>query len=330
MPKTMRAVRVYEFGGPERLKIETVPIPKPGPCEVLIHIRYAGVNMVDSYYRRGWYRPASLPFVPGIEVAGVVARTGERVRNVAVGQRVIAVMVPGGYADYMVASSAFVAPIPDKVETVLAVSTALQGMTAFFLSHDTFRVGTGHSILIHSAASAVGAYLASLASYAGARVIGAVSSPAKSAYARSHGCHDVIQYADSDFVSLVQRATNGEGVDVVYDFSGAETFLESLKCLRPRGLMVLCGQSSGPAAAFDPQILRTCGSLYLTRPTLTDYLKPAGQLTEIAARVWALAKDGVLEPLPIVAFPLEQAGFAHEQLADRNRIGKLLLEVGHS
>jgi NADPH2:quinone reductase len=266
-----------------------------------------------------------MPFVPGMEVAGVVIETGEDVRDLAVGQRVIAVMVSGGYAEYMVASAAFVASLPDEVEFLLAAGTALQALTAYFLSHATFRVGEGNAVLIHSAASAVGGYLSAMASRAGAQVIGAVSTPEKSAHALSRGCTQVEQYGIGDLVSAVRSATNGAGVDVVYDFCGAETFLDSLKCLKPRGLLVLCGQSSGPTGPFDPQLLRKHGSLYLTRPTLIDYMKPVEAFRNMTTEVWELLKQGVLTPHPVVCFPLGQADLAHQQLADRNRVAKLVL-----
>jgi NADPH2:quinone reductase len=165
-----------------------------------------------------------------------------------------------------------------------------------------------------------------MASRAGARVIGAVSTPQKIACALSRGCEHVVQYGKEDLVNSVRSVTNGVGVDVVYDFCGAETFLDSLKCLKPRGLLVLCGQSSGPTGPFDPQVLRRHGSLYVTRPTLTDYMKPAEDFRQMTARVWSLVQQGVLQPQPIVCFSLEQAAMAHQQLADRNRIAKLVLD----
>lgn len=327
METMMRAIQVSTFGGRENLRLEQLRIPQPETGEVLIAVEYAGVNFVDTYYRRGWYKPAQSPFTPGMEVSGTVKAIGEGVSKFLPGDRVVAVMSLGGYAEYQAVPVANVIKIPDGLDTRIAAVSALQGFTAYFLTHITYPIHMGDTVLIHAAAGGVGGLLCQLARLRGATVIGTVSTVEKEARARRCGCHHVIRYDQSDFASETRRLTEEAGVAVVYDSVGRDTFDASLQCLKQRGTLVLFGQSSGEVPPFDPQALRRHGSLFLTRPTLLHYMQPRDQFLDWADTFLCLVRDGQIEIAPAIEMPLENAAKAHELLESRGAAGKILLRM---
>jgi len=322
----MKAVRMHTFGGPEVLKRESVPVPTLEANEVLIRVAYAGVNMVDSYYRRGWYKPHGFPYTPGLEAAGTVIATGCMVEHLSIGQRVVTLMAQGTYAEVVAVPSASVIGLPPDIDFLTAATNALQALTALTLATQTFPISRGATVLVISAASSVGSHLCTLASKGGARVIGAVSTAQKAAKAYQSGCLEVVDCEKDDLVQMVNRLTRGERVDAVYDFNGGANFLNTLKCVKARGMVILCGQSSGPPPFIDPQLLRTHGSLYLTRPSLSDYLSPLDVYRNQMDLIWAHFRRGVLTPQCHNVFPLDSAMIAHQRLEDRSRMSKVLLE----
>jgi len=261
----MKAVRVHEFGGPEVLQFEEAAIPDPGPGMVLVKIAAAGVNFIDTYQRSGAY-PLALPVTLGMEGAGVVEAVGESVTAVAPGHRVGYSMQIGAYAEYALAPAWTVVPIPPAISLETAGALMLQGMTAHYLSHSTYAIQPGDTVLVHAAAGGVGLLLVQVAKLLGARVIGTVSTAEKAALALAFGADHVIRYTEEDFAAEVLRLTEGAGVPVVYDSVGKDTFDKSLDCLQPRGLLALFGQSRGPVAPVDPQTLNRRGSVWLARP----------------------------------------------------------------
>lgn len=320
----MRAIRVNEVGGPEVLQVQEVPDPEPGPGQARIRIAAAGVNFIDIYVRSGAYK-ADPPFTPGMEGAGVVDAVGPGVTEVSVGDRVAYAMELGSYAEHVVVPSWKLVPVPDGVDLERAAATMLQGMTAHYLAHSTFPLMEGHRVLVHAAAGGVGLLLTQLAKRRGAMVFGTVSTEEKAELARRAGVDRVIRYTEVEFDREVEKATDGEGVDVVYDSVGKDTFDASLRCLRPRGYLVLYGQSSGAVPPVDPQRLNSGGSLFLTRPTLAHY---AASRTELLARCRDLF-DGILQGELEVrvgeTHSLDDARLAHERLAGRATTGKVLL-----
>ena len=320
----MRAIRVHEFGGPEALRLEDVPVPIPGPGQALIRVEAAGINFIDVYHRTGLYKQP-LPFTLGREASGTVEAVGAGVSTVRVGDRVASESVTGAYADFALVAADRVVPLPDDVSAPLGAAILLQGMTAHYLVHSTCPLGRGDTCLVHAAAGGVGLLLCQLASRAGARVIGTVSTEEKAALAREAGAAEVIFYNREEFAPAVRRLTGGAGVRVVYDSVGATTFLGSLECLAPRGMLVLYGQSSGPVAPFDPQVLSQRGSLFLTRPTLVHHTATRAELLERAGDVLRGVADGWLSIRVGAEFPLEQAADAHRALEGRRTTGKVLL-----
>jgi NADPH2:quinone reductase len=313
----MRAIRPAEPGGPETLRLDDLPTPEPGPGQVRVRVEYAGVNFIDVYHRTGAY-PLAKPIAIGREGAGVVESTGARVAWAG---------VPGSYATHVVAPADALVPVPEGMALETAAALMLQGMTAQYLTHSTFPVASGHSVLLHAAAGGTGMLIAQLARRAGAMVIGTVSSDAKAERARGAGCAHVVRYDREELVPAVRKLTGGAGVDVVYDAVGASTFLQSLDCLRPRGMMVLFGQASGPVAPFDPQGLQTRGSLYLTRPNLAHYIASRDELLARAGDVLGLAARGELAVTIDRVLPLADAAEAHRLLESRATSGKLLLDA---
>ncbi|MBW3665013.1 MAG: quinone oxidoreductase [Actinobacteria bacterium] len=320
----MRAVQVRDHGGPEVLGIEEVDVPEPGPGEVRIEVAAAGVNFIDVYFRTGAY-PAQLPLVPGVEAAGTVNAVGPDVTALSVGDRVAHALVPGAYAEQQVVAADRLVAVPDEIELETAAAVMLQGMTAHYLSNDAFPLGEGHTALVYAAAGGVGHLLVQLAARRGARVIGTASTDEKLDLARGFGADDVVAYTDVDIVDAVDELTGGEGVDVVYDSVGATTFDASLECLRPRGCLVLYGQSSGPVQPFDPQTLNRKGSLFLTRPSLAHYTSDRGELEQRAADVFGWIAAGELDVRIDRSLPLAEAAEAHRYLEGRSTRGKLLL-----
>ncbi|MFW5951129.1 MAG: quinone oxidoreductase family protein [Gemmatimonadota bacterium] len=321
----MRAIRVHETGGPEVLRAEEVERPEPGPGEARVRVAYAGVNFVDTYHRTGLYEK-ELPFTPGVEGAGVVEAVGPDAGNVAVGDRVAWAMTPGSYADEVVVPAWRLAAIPEDVETGVAAALMVQGMTAHYLAHSTWPLGPDDVALVHAAAGGVGLLLVQLAKTAGATVIGTCSTQEKAERVRRAGADHVIRYTETEFRPEVLRLTGGAGATVVYDSVGRSTFRDSLGSLRPRGMLALYGQSSGPVEPFDPQALAQGGSLFLTRPTLAHYVQTRPELEWRAGALFEAVRADRLSVRIHDVLPMDQAAGAHRMLEARKTSGKLLLE----
>lgn len=322
----MKAIRVHEYGGADVLRYEEVPTPAPKAGEALVRVEAAGLNFIDIYQRRGWYK-TPLPFIPGQEGAGVVVSVGEGVGEVKPGDRVAWTMSLGAYAEYAVVPAARLVPVPEGVTLQQAAAILLQGMTAHYLAYSTFPLKPGHVALIHAAAGGVGLLLTQIAHRLGARVIATVSSEEKAALAREAGAHDVIRYDQEDFEAAARRLTDGAGVDVVYDSVGKDTFLKGLNILKPRGYMVLYGQSSGPVEPFDPQLLNQEGSLFLTRPNLLHYTLTREELLWRANDLFRWLQEGTLVLRIDRVFLLAEAAAAHRYMEARATKGKVLLKV---
>lgn len=324
----MQAIRVHQTGGPEALHLEETSLPELGPGEALVKVEAAGVNFIDTYQRAGLY-PLPAPFSLGMEGAGVVEAVADDVTSVKPGDRVAWCMVRGAYAEFAAVPAEMLAPIPAAMSTETAAAAMLQGMTAHFLTTSTYPLKPGDSALVHAAAGGVGLLLVQLAKRAGAVVYGTVGSQSKAELARQAGADEVILYQEVDFATEVRRLTGGRGVDVVYDSVGAATFDKSLNCLRPRGLMVLFGQSSGPVPPLDLQVLNQKGSLFVTRPYLGHYMLDRRELISRAADVFILAVAGELTVRIDRTLPLSEAAQAHRLLESRQTAGKLLLIPGN-
>ena len=320
----MKAIRIHETGDPDVLKYEDTAMPEPGPGQVRVKVKAAGVNFIDTYHRRGWY-PLATPFTPGVEAAGVVDALGPDVTGIAVGDRVAYGLTTGSYAEYALVSVDVVVPLPDGVSFEEGAAAMIQGMTAHYLACSTYPLQPDDTCLIHAAAGGTGAILVQIAKIRGARVIGTVSTAEKEAIARESGADEVIRYTEKDFEEEVKRLTDGKGVNVVYDSVGLTTFDKSLNCLRPRGYMVLFGQASGIVPPVDPQTLNQKGSLFLTRPVLGAYTLTREELLGRAGDVFGWIADGRLKIRQDQTFPLSQAQAAHEYLEGRQTKGKVLL-----
>jgi NADPH2:quinone reductase len=323
----MKAIHVAATGGPENLKLVDAPTPQPGPKQALVRIHAAGVNFIDVYFRIGLYK-ADLPITPGSEGAGTVEAVGPEVTEVAPGDRVAYAMTRGAYAEYAIVPAGQLVKIPEHVSFEQAAAAMLQGMTAHYLTHSTYPLKPGESCLVHAAAGGAGGLTVQMAKMLGARVFGTVGSEDKARIAREHGAEEAIVYTQQDFEAEVKRATGGRGVDVVYDSVGKTTFEKSLNCLRPRGLLALFGQSSGPVPPFDPTVLNAKGSLYLTRPSLGHYLLTREELLWRAGDVLNWISSGKLKLHIFRTYPLAEAAQAHRDLEGRKTVGKLLLAVG--
>ncbi len=320
----MKAIRLHQPGGTEALRFEEIATPAPESGHALVRIEAAGVNFIDVYQRSGAYKLA-LPLTLGQEAAGVVEAVGADVSVVKPGDRVAYVGVLGAYAEYAVVPAEQLVPIPAELPARLAAAVMLQGMTAHYLACDTYPLKPGDVALIHAAAGGVGALLTQIAKRRGARVIGTVSTEDKAMLARERGADDVILYTETDFEAVVKQLTEGKGVDVVYDSVGKATFDKSLNCLKPRGYMVLFGQSSGAVPPFDPQILNAKGSLFLTRPSLRHYTATREDLLRRAGELFDWMRAGKLHVRIDQVFALAQAAQAHHYLESRQSKGKLLL-----
>ena len=320
----MKAVRVHSFGGPEVLSYEEVPLPEPGSGEARVKIEAAGVNFIDIYHRTGQYR-GQLPMVLGMEAVGVVDMVGAGVTEVRPGDRVAYAMQQGSYAEYAIVPAWKLVLVPDEIDSRLAAAVMLQGMTAHYLTHSTYPLQPGDTALVHAAAGGVGLLLVQLAKRRGARVIGTVSTEEKARLAREMGADEVIVYTQSDFEAEVRRLTDGRGVDVVYDSVGKATFDKSLNCLRPRGYLVLYGQSSGAVPPLDPQVLNIKGSLFLTRPSLGHYAATREELLERANDLFQWMAAGELVVRVDQTYPLAEAAAAHRYMEARQTKGKVLL-----
>ncbi|HEX3273085.1 MAG TPA: quinone oxidoreductase [Ktedonobacterales bacterium] len=320
----MQAIRVSATGGPDALQLEDIPIPEPGPGQIRIKVEAAGVNFVEIYQRKGQYT-LPLPFTPGGEAAGRVDAVASDVSSIEVGARVAAMDARGAYAQYTLIQADQAVPLPEGVNAEVAAAVMTQGITAHFLAHSVFKLEAGQTALIHAAAGGVGQLLVQIAKKRGARVIGTVGSVEKAQIARDLGADEVILYNETDFEAETKRLTNGVGVDVVYDSVGRTTFEKGLNVLKPRGLMALFGQSSGPVAPLDPQILNAKGSLYLTRPTYKHYIATREELLWRAQDIFGWIAAGELRVRIDKTFPLAQAPSAHQYLEDRKTQGKVLL-----
>src|SRR5579864_4042066 len=320
----MNAVRVHECGGPEVLRVEELPTPSPGAAEALVRIEAAGVNFVDIYQCSGLYK-MPLPFTAGSEAAGVVEAVGGEVTDLRPGDRVAYAGVLGAYATHALVPAARLVKIPPGVDAKTAAASMLQGMTAHYLTHSTYPLGPADTLLLHAAAGGVGLLLTQMAKMRGAKVIGTVSTEAKAALARQAGADEVILYSRQDFEAETKRLTGGRGVQVVYDSVGKTTFDKSMSCLAPRGCLVSFGQSSGPVAPVDTQLLSQKGSLFLTRPTMGDYVLTREDLTKRAGDVLGWIASGRLKIRIDRTVPLAQAAEAHRALASRATAGKVLL-----
>lgn len=320
----MKAIHVKEPGGPEKMQLVDVPKPEPGPKQALVRIEAIGVNFIDVYFRKGLYK-AETPIVLGNEGAGTVEAVGPEVTEVHAGDRVAWAMHRGSYAEYTIVPSAMLVKIPDGLDFQTGAAAMLQGMTAHYLTHSTYPLKSGDSCLVHAAAGGTGSLIAQMAKMLGAHVFGTVSTEEKARVARQAGVDEVIQYTSQDFEAEVKRRTNGRGVDVIYDSVGQSTFDKSLNCLRPRGVLALFGQSSGPVPPFDPNILNGKGSLFLTRPSLAHYLLSRDELVWRAGDVLDWIAAGKLKLRIEHTFPLAEAATAHRELEGRKTAGKLLL-----
>jgi NADPH2:quinone reductase len=321
----MRAIVVEKPGGPEALQLREIEIRNPAAGEARIRVEYSGINFIDVYHREGRY-PLPLPFVPGSEGAGVVEAVGEGVGGVTVGQRVAWASSIGSYGELAVVPAFKLVPLPDEISFADAAAAMLQGMTAHYLVHSTWPLKRGETALVHAAAGGVGLLLLQMARRIGARVIGTVSTAEKEALAREAGADEVIRYTETDFESEVKRFTDGKGVDVVYDSVGRTTFSKGLNVLRPRGMMVLFGASSGAVEPFDPISLMK-GSLYVTRPTLGHYTQTREELLERAGSVLRTVASGELKLRVEHVYEMAEAEQAHRDLEGRKTTGKQLIRI---
>jgi NADPH:quinone reductase len=320
----MKAIQISQTGGPEVLQLADLPVPQPKPNEAVVKIAASGVNFIDTYQREGRYK-VPLPFVPGQEAAGVVASVGAEVKSLKPGDRVAWTSILGSYAEYAAVLAERLVPVPAGVSDQQAAAVMLQGMTAHYLSHDSFPVKRGQTALVHAAAGGVGLLLVQMAHDIGARVIATVSTEEKATLARQAGADELILYTQTDFEAETKRLTGGHGVDVVYDGVGKTTFEKGLNVLRPRGMMVLFGGSSGAVQPFDPIQLSLKGSLYLNRPNLGNYIATTEELRARSSAVFKMIAEGKLKLRIEHTCPLAEAATAHRELEGRKTTGKLLL-----
>lgn len=320
----MNSIRVHKTGGPDVLRIEELPDPTPGPGELVVNIEAIGVNFIEIYQREGLYT-VQRPFTPGSEAAGVVRALGSGVTEFKVGDRVVSQSMRGAYASRALVAADRAVKIPDGVTSKIAAAVFLQGLTAHYLTSSTFPLKHGDSCLVHAAAGGVGLLLCQIAKKRGAFVIGTASTQEKLDLAREAGADETINYTTRDFVTEVKRITGDAGVAVVYDSVGRTTFEGSLNSLRRRGMMALFGQSSGPVPPIDPQVLNRKGSLFLTRPTLNDYVATRDELVQRSNELLGLVNDGSLKVRIGAEFPLVRAADAHRALASRKTTGKVVL-----
>ena len=320
----MKIIHVKEPGGPEKMELVEVPKPQAGPGQALVRLAAIGVNFIDVYFRMGRYK-ADPPIVLGNEGAGTVESVGPGVTEVAPGDRVAWAMQRGSYAEYTVVPGPLLVKIPPHVSFETAAAAMLQGMTAHYLTHSTFALKAGDICLVHAAAGGAGGLVVQMAKMLGARVFGTVSTEEKARIAREAGADETILYTEQDFEAEVKRLTSGRGVDVVYDSVGQTTFAKSLDSLRPRGMLALFGNSSGPVPPFDPNILNGKGSLFLTRPSLGHYLLSREELLWRAGDVLQWIDAGKLRLRMERAYPLAEAAVSHRDLESRRTAGKLLL-----
>ena len=320
----MKAIRIHETGGPEKLRHEDVSFPVPAAGEVRLRVEAAGLNYIDTYKRSGLYA-VTLPHTLGQEAAGVVTALGAGVTEFKVGDRVASAAVAGACAEEAVVPAAQAVRVPEAVSSRLAAAVMLQGLTAHYLACDTWPLRSGESALVHAAAGGVGLLLVQIAKRRGARVLATVGSDDKAALAKEAGADAVCVYTREDFATAARAFTGGRGVDVVYDGVGRETFEGSLASLRPRGLLASFGNASGPVPPVAPLLLSQRGSLFLTRPTLAHYVATPAELRARAADLFAWIADGSLKVRVGASWPLAETAVAHRALESRATTGKVLL-----
>lgn len=322
----INAIRVHETGGPEVLKWESIDLPTPGPGEVRVRHNAIGVNYIDTYFRSGLYpTPAGLPYTPGNEGAGVVEALGEGAEGFSVGERVAYAGTLGSYAEARNIAASSLVKVPDSVDDNTAAAMMLKGMTARYLLRQTFRVTPEHTVLFHAAAGGVGLIAGQWARHLGVRIIGTVSSQEKADLAMANGYSEIINYKQENFVERVSELTGGQGVDVVYDSVGKDTYPASLDCLKPLGMWVSFGQSSGPLPEINLGILSQKGSLFATRPTLFAYIADRASLEETAADLMDVVGSGAVKIAVRQTFPLAEAADAHRALEGRQTTGSTVL-----
>jgi NADPH2:quinone reductase len=320
----MKAIIVREVGAPDVMRYEDVPDPTPKPGQALVRIEAAGVNFIDTYQRSGAYK-VPLPFVLGQEGAGTIAAVGSDAGHLKVGDKVAWTGVLGSYAEQIAVPADRLVQLPRGVSTKQGAATMLQGMTAHYLAYTTYPLKPGDTALVHAGAGGVGLLLTQIAKLRGARVITTVSTDEKARLSTEAGADHVVPYTSVDFEDAVKRLTGGKGVNVVYDSVGQSTFAKSLNCLSPRGMLVLFGQSSGAVAPFDPQVLSQKGSLFLTRPTLVNYIASRAELEERANDLFGWIAAGKVKLRTEFEFALRDAAAAHRALEGRKTTGKVLL-----
>ena len=318
------AIRIHETGGPEKLKWEEVQVGDPGPGQVRVRNTAIGLNFVDTYQRNGLY-PMALPFILGGEGAGVVEAVGPKVKEIKVGDRVAYTGPIGAYAEVLLRPADRLVKIPAGVDDKTAAAMMLKGLTAQYLIRRTYRVKKGDTILVHAAAGGVGQILCQWAKHLGATVIGTVGSEEKAAFAKKAGCKHVIVTSKEKFVERVKAITKGKGVPVVYDGVGKDTFMDSIDCLRPLGVMVSFGNASGAVTSFNPGILAQKGSLFLTRPTLATYAASREDLVKGARELFAVVKSGKVKISINQTYPLRDAAQAQIDLEARKTTGSTVL-----
>ena len=320
----VKAIRIHETGGPEVMRWEDVELAPPGPGQLLVRNTAVGLNYIDTYHRSGLY-PMPLPFTLGMEGAGVVEAVGPKVKDFKPGDRVAYAQPIGSYTERCLRPADRVVKVPAGVDDRTAAAMMLKGMTAWYLCKRTYRVKAGDTVLVHAAAGGVGQILAQWAKHLGARVIGTVGSDAKAALAKKAGCKDVIVLGPGKFSDKVKELTKGAGVPVVYDGIGKDTFMDSLDCLRPMGLMVSYGNASGPVAPVNLGILGPKGSLYITRPTLMTYTAKREDLVQAAKDLFAVVKAKKVRIAINQTYPLAEAAQAHRDLESRKTTGSTVL-----
>ncbi|MBM3357436.1 MAG: quinone oxidoreductase [Betaproteobacteria bacterium] len=318
------AIRVYEHGGPEKLRWEAVQVGAPGEGEVLVRNTAIGLNFIDTYHRTGLY-PMQLPTGLGMEGAGVVEAVGPKVKEFKIGDRVAYAQPIGSYAELLLRQAARMVKVPKGIDDKVAAAIMLKGMTAWYLCRRTYKVQKGDTVLVHAAAGGVGQILSQWSKHLGATVIGTVGSDEKAVLAKKAGCKHVVVTSKEKFVERVKEVTKGKGVPVVYDGVGKDTFMDSLDCLRPRGLMASFGNSSGAVPPFNLAILAQKGSLFLTRPSLFHYTSSREDLVGAANELFAVVKSGAVKISINQTYPLREAAQAHRDLEGRKTTGSTVL-----
>jgi NADPH2:quinone reductase len=322
----VHAIRVHSTGGPDVLRWEEIEVGEPAANEVRLRQTAIGVNFIDVYQRKGLYQ-IDLPYIPGSEAAGLVEATGSAVDWLKPGDRVAYANAPGAYCEARLIDTSRLVKLPPSVEDSSAAAVLLKGLTAEYLLRRTFAVHPGHFVLFHAAAGGVGLIACAWAAHLGATVIGTVGSASKAELAAAHGCHHVIDYGREDFVARVAEITDGRGVDVVYDSVGRDTFPGSLDVLKPRGMWVSFGQSSGAVPEFSPPLLLQKGSLFATRPSLFHYISTRTEFDAATDALFAVIDAGIVDAKPRQTFSLENAGDAHTALESRSTVGATVLTV---